>query len=250
MLAPPSLVVADQNAAFHAVMGGAPPVVETLPLPGGDEQLAVAPVALTAVGRGRYALIIRETNGRLPHSAVGAASVAYVERAPIRETGLGWRKIGLWPQIALNGDSGGEELKLEVRRDLGARPLLFVSGRTLATGDAANDAIVIRLDPESPTPIGRISLLGSNEDAVGKRFARHSYRGRVVPTKAPDLFAVQYDGWRAAAGSAVKQRFHGTVSYRLRAGCLTATGPLPAPEVKVDYSAPSDCGPAKSAARM
>ncbi|HZZ69741.1 MAG TPA: hypothetical protein VFE18_16330 [Phenylobacterium sp.] len=245
MFAPPSPTIADLSAAFQAAYSYEAPFIETLKTTAGSEELAVAPAALTPVGDGRLALVVRETNGMLAHMALGAVSIAYVARPP--RAGGPWRRIGLWPQIAFNGETGGDDLTLDVRRDLGARPLLFVSAPTLFTGDSEDDAIVIRLDADHPSPIGRVSLQSSDEDAVDQRLPRHSYRGRIVPAKGAGLFAVRYEGWRAAAGSAMKQPFHGTVAYGLRDGCLAALGPLPAPEITVSYSAPADCGPAKAA---
>ncbi|HZZ33201.1 MAG TPA: hypothetical protein VFE10_14545, partial [Phenylobacterium sp.] len=80
MFAPPSPTVADLNAAFQAAYSFEAPFIETLKTTAGSEDLAVSPAALTAVGGGRLALIVRETNGMLSHSALGAVSVAYVAR--------------------------------------------------------------------------------------------------------------------------------------------------------------------------
>jgi len=238
----------DLNAAFAAVYGVAPPIVEDVKVPGGSEEtLAVAPIALVPVGGGRFALIIREANGMLSHSAVGAASIAYVQRLPAKAAAR-WRVVGAWRNIALNGESGGQGMTLKVRYDLGSRPLVFMDGPTMFTGDGEDDVIIIRLDRDKPVPIGRISLQSSNDDALDESFARHRYSGHIVPAKAPALFGVRYEGWRTAAGSEVKHPFHGLVPFGLSRACLAALGPAPAPEIKPSYTAPEDCAAARASA--
>jgi hypothetical protein len=229
----------DLNAAFAAVYGVAPPIVVKSP---GDseETLAAAPVALVPVGGGRFALIVREANGMLSHSAAGAASIAYVERLPGKATAH-WRVVGDWRHIALNGESGGQGMTLKVRHDLGPKPLVLMEAPTMFTGDGEDDVIVIRLDADKPVPIGRISLQSSNDDVLDEGFARHRYSGRIVPAKAPALFAVRYEGWRAEMGSEVKHRFHGLVTFGLSRGCLAALERTPASEIKPSYTAPEDC---------
>jgi hypothetical protein len=237
----PLSLVGDLNAAFSAVYGADPPVAEEVRTPGGPaETLAAAPVALVPVGGGRFALIIREANGLLAHSATGAASIAYVERSPPGARAP-WRVAGRWPQIAFDGEDGGQGMTLKVRLDLGPRPLVFMDAPTLFTGDSENDVVVIRLDPEKPVPIGRISLQSSDDDVLDSRFDRHRYSGRVVAAKAPALFAVRYEGWRSEAGSDVQHQFRGVVAFGLSQDCLAALGPTPAPEIKPSYTLPDDC---------
>jgi hypothetical protein len=240
--------VDDLNAAFSAVYGAAPPVVEEVKVPGGGEEtLAAAPVALVPVGGGRFALVIREANGTLAHAAAGAASIAYVERSSAGAT-AGWRRVGVWRHVAFDGESGGQGMTLTVRRDLGPRPLVFMDAPTMFTGDGEDDVIVIRLDSDKPVPIGRISLQSSNDDLQDDRFARHRYSGHIAPAKAPALFGVRYEGWRAEAGSQVKHPFHGVLAFGLTRGCLAALGPTPAPEIKPSYTVPQDCAPARALA--
>jgi hypothetical protein len=237
--------VSDLNTAFSAVYGAAPPIVEDVKVPGGaEETLAARPVALVPVGAGRFALIVRQANGMLAHGAVGAASIAYVERLPAGAK-TGWRCVGAWRQIAFNGETGGEGMTLKVRRDLGPRPLVFMDAPTMFTGDGEDDVVVIRLDRDRPVPIGRISLQSSDEDALDSRFARHRYSGRIVPATAPALFAVRYAGWRAEAGSEVKRPFRGSMTFGLSRGCLAALGQAPAPEIKPSYTTPEDCALAR-----
>jgi hypothetical protein len=232
--------VSDLNAAFSAVYGSAPPAAEEVEVPGGGkETLAAAPVHLVPVGGGRFALIIREANGMLGHMATGAASIAYVERAPRGATAR-WRRVGVWEHIAFDGESGGEGMTLKVRQDLGPRPLVFMDAPTMFTGDGEDDVVVVRLDTDKPVPIGRISLQSSIDDSFIS-LARHRYSGRIIHAKPPALFAVRYEGWRATAGSGVKHPFHGAAAFGLSQGCLAALGRTPAPEIKPSYTLPEDC---------
>jgi hypothetical protein len=240
--------VSDLNAAFSAVYGEAAPVVEDVKVPGGaTETLAASPVALVPVGAGRFALIIREANGALAHGAAGASSIAYVERLAAGAPGA-WRRFGFWRHIAFGGESGGQGMSLKVRRDLGRRPLVFMDAPTMFTGDGEDDVVVIRLDPDEPVPLGRISLQSSDDDTLDSSFARHRYSGRVIPAKAPALFAVRYEGWRTMAGSEVKHPFHRILTFGLSRGCLVMLGSPPAPGIKPSYTTPQDCAPARASA--
>jgi hypothetical protein len=231
----------DLSAAFSAVYGSTPPAVEEVKVPGGGkETLTATPVDLVRVGGGRFALIIREANGMLGHIATGAASIAYVERAP-RGAKARWRRIGVWEHIAFDGESGGEGMTLKVRQDLGPRPLVFMDAPTMFTGNGEDDVVVIRLDTDKPVPIGRISLQSSIDDTFIS-LARHRYSGRIVHAKPPALFAVRYGGWRAAAGSEVRHPFHGVAAFGLSRGCLAALGRTPTPKIKPSYTLPEDCG--------
>jgi hypothetical protein len=244
MHAAPPPTQADLAAAFAADWGAPPPATHTITIPR-DVQLdyAVQPQALVPLGGGRFALLEKETTQGGGHAAAGAASIAYLDRR-----GGAWRKFGDWREIAWNGESGGGNLQVVVRRDLGRRPLVLVTGSHLGQGYLTESAVVIRLDAERPVALGRIPLRADNTGSGGPN--EYHYAAQVSRGGDGALLSVNYRGWtgpREVGGDRLEHPdptaeipYRKTLRFVLKGGCLAAVGGARVPDV--DFAPqPRDC---------
>jgi hypothetical protein len=227
----------DLAGAFLAAQGSNVPIVEDVIQPGGAEPLPMAavPFALEPLGGGLYALIEADTNGHAAHVYAGAASVYYVARR-----GQGWRVVGKWPQIAWGGESGGQGLRLTVRRDLGPTPMLVVSGRHMGQGFGTESAVIVRLDPTAPRVLGRAPLGADDTGAGSDRLPQYSYSARIAAGWA-NAVTIVYDGWTAPPSGRPRTPLHRVVTFRVIEGCLRPTGAWQVPDVEWQYTKSTAC---------
>lgn len=232
MLGAPPPTHAEARAAFAAVWGAPPPATHTAALErNGPTDYEVVPVALVPLGHRRFALIEKESSPTAPHAVAGAVSIAYVRR--LRR---GWRGLGDWREIAWNGESGGENLRVIVRRDLARDPVVLVTGSHLGQGDLTESAVVVRLGQKRPVALGRIPLGASNIGSGDPN--EYDYHARVRRGAAGALLSVSYRGWTGPRREGddqeaprFKRPYRQTIRFVLRRGCLHAAGRAHTPDV-------------------
>lgn len=238
----PWAAVPELNAAFQAAWGAPPPLAGR---PGSccGSRLVAKPIMLTPLGGGRFALIVKESRKDDAHAAAGAVSVAYLQKRQGR-----WRALGNWPEIAWAGQSGGDNLTLEVRRDLGPAPLLFVRGFYVGQSQLNADATMVRLEANAPVTLGRIPTAGQFP-MDGFRSLQPSYRytSRVGQAKPPAVFAVRYEGVTGPPGRPPNQAFRRTATFIVRDGCLRATRAVALPDAPQPWTMGERCGPSRAA---
>jgi hypothetical protein len=232
MLGAPPPTHAEARAAFAAVWGEAPPATHTAALGrNAPTDYDVEPVALVPLGHRRFALVEKESSRTAPHAVAGAVSIAYVQR--LRR---GWRRLGDWHEIAWNGESGGDNLRAVVRRDLGRDPIVLVTGSYLGQGDLTQSAVVVRLGQKRPVALGRIPLGASNIGSGNPN--EYDYRARVHRGTGAALLKVTYRGWTGPRKDGedqeaprFKRPYRQTIHFALRRGCLHAVGGARTPDV-------------------
>jgi hypothetical protein len=242
MHAAPPPTHADARAAFAAVWGAPPPTTRAAALGRNvSTDYEVEPVALVPLGHRRFALVEKESSRSAPHAVAGAVSIAYVQR--LRH---GWRRLGAWHEIAWNGESGGGNLRVVVRHDLGPDPVVLVTGSHLGQGAFTQSAVVVRLGQKRPVALGRIPL-GANNVGGGLP-DEYDYRARVIPSHGKGFVSVTYRGWTGVRKSEdseepdpkTKRPYRTTIHFVLRRGCLHAAGGARTPDVDFEVER-QDC---------
>jgi|GEM_PF-6276226 len=228
------------QSAFVAVWGESAPVVVHPETGKAANDLTVTALALEPLGRNRFALITREVAHTGGHAAAGAVSVGYLERRS-----RGWRRVGNWREIAWAGESGGGNLTIAVRRDLGATPLLLVNGSHLGQGYLDGTAVIVRLARDGPKVLGRIPTFARYDGSPSDVLETFSYRSRIVPTARRALFEVRYAGWEEPSAGAPRRPFRARARFSIRDGCLAIETPVALPGERPSPE-PEDC-PAKDA---
>jgi hypothetical protein len=215
----------DLDAAFENAWGGPPPAVVVPEDKYGSGPLAAIPVGLESLGQGRFALVVRETNGSSAHAQSGAVTLVYLQKVA-----HGWSKIGSWKEIAWGGESGGGNMTITVRRDLGPDPMMLVSGSFMAQGFEDDGAQVVRLTADKPVNLGRVPI-EADDTGSGSPIATWRYHAQIRPAAGPALFSITYDGWTAPpAKDQPRTPFHQEARVVMRDGCLAPIEPLKLPD--------------------
>jgi len=239
---PPPPSHAELNAAFAAVWGAPPPATHSVRLSRETSlDYQVRPVTLVPLGHGRFALVEKETTEFGAHAAAGAASIAYLEKQHGR-----WRRLGNWPEIAWNGESGGDNLRTVVRRDLGRDPVVLATGSYLGQGDLSETAVVVRLGRDKPVALGRIPLGASNIGSASPD--EHDYHAHVSRGHGGAMLEVTYRGWTGPRKDSdheepdpkFRRTYRQIIRFVLRDGCLAPVGGARPPELDFGPD-PRDC---------
>jgi hypothetical protein len=196
----------------------------------------VAAIALVPLGKHRYALLEKESDDRAAHADAGAVSIAYLERR-----GRAWRRLGAWREIAWGGESGGSDLKAEVRRGLGRDPVLVVRGSHLGQGYLTESAVIVRLGFDRPTALGRIPLGADNTGGADEGSREYHYKARLARAAPPVLLKVEQFGWTAPRLDGPRRPYRQSIAFLLEGGCLKPVGAPPLLDAEWPGSQPEDC---------
>jgi hypothetical protein len=194
---PPSQ--AQMDAAFTAAFGAASPVVRNVERPDSSGldgnpaervRLTLRPLRLTALGGGRYALLVAESDRLGAHANPSALAVAY-----LREANGAWRLEHAWPEMAWTGNFG-EPADGTRAFTFTATPTVLVSSSHTGQGETLITDWALAYRPDGPLLLGAFPAKGSLEPGACPVCRLYAYRSTLSPPHgAGGLFSIRYNGW-------------------------------------------------------
>jgi hypothetical protein len=155
-------IVPDLPLASHAQMAevfravyGASTLVKRLNQPRLDEtdDFSFKPRLLVRLDGGdRYALVSSEDADTLTHAAVGAISIAYVERTPD-----GWRLRARWDEFAWTGSTGRAASDFAAMFPMRQAPRVVATIQDIHQGHADMTRWTIALEKDGPRLLGMVT---------------------------------------------------------------------------------------------